>query len=57
MDATIHTFVAAHHIQDRIAEATSAREARSLKRRRAPTRKARRLPAATALRGRSLRGA
>jgi hypothetical protein len=41
MDATIHTLIAAHHIQDRIAEATGARQARSVSRRRLWTRKAR----------------
>ena len=41
MDATIHTLIASQHIQDRIAEATDARQARSLRRRRRWTRKAR----------------
>jgi hypothetical protein len=61
MDATIHTLIASQHIQGRIAEATSAREARTLTRRRNWTRKVRRLPTATpratALGGRNLRGA
>jgi hypothetical protein len=41
MDATIHTLIAAQHIQHRIAEATDARQARSVRPRRAWTRKAR----------------
>jgi hypothetical protein len=41
MDATIHTLIAAHHIQDRMDEATGARQARSVRRRRVWTRKAR----------------
>jgi hypothetical protein len=61
MDATIHTLIASQHIQDRITEATSAREARALTRRRNWMRKGRRLPTAapraTALGGRGLRGA
>jgi hypothetical protein len=39
MDATIHTLIASHVIQDRIAEATSERTARSVKARRWFTRK------------------
>jgi hypothetical protein len=41
MDATIHTLIAAQHIQDRIDEATGARQARSVRRRRLWTRKTR----------------
>ena len=41
MDATIHTLIAARHIQDRMDEATGARQARSVRRRRLWTRKAR----------------
>ena len=50
MDATIHTLIAAQHIQDRIAEATSERQARSVRRRRSWSLKARR--SAVADRGR-----
>jgi hypothetical protein len=41
MDATLHTIIAAHHIQDRMAEATAARAARDVRRRRFWTRKSR----------------
>jgi hypothetical protein len=41
MDATIHTLIASHHIQDRIDEATGARQARTVRRRRLWSRKAR----------------
>ena len=41
MDATIHTLIAAHHIQLRIDEATGARQARSVRRRRLWSRKVR----------------
>jgi len=34
MDATIHTLVASHHIQDRINEAAAARSAKTVARRR-----------------------
>jgi hypothetical protein len=41
MDATIHTLIAAHLIQQRIDEATGARQARSVRRRRLWSRKVR----------------
>ena len=42
MDSTIHTLIAAQHIQDRLAEATSARAARELSPRRSWTARFRR---------------
>ncbi len=46
MDATIHTLVASHHIQDRIGEATAARSAKAVKPRRWFVRKSKRDSAA-----------
>ena len=42
MDSTIHTLIAAQHIQDRVAEATSERAARELSPRRSWTARFRR---------------